>query len=100
MPDWKMRAKALFLIDKLNILQISEIVGKSRKSVGEYLSSIPECQEEKIKRKTFNKEKRREYQREWDRKHRRNTISGKVTAETLRREHELAVMELSREKYH
>lgn len=100
METWKERAKALFLVDKLNISQIAEIISVSRKSVGAYLATIPECQEEKTRRKTFNKTKRREYQREWDRNHRRNTISGNITAETLRREHELAVMELSREKYH
>lgn len=99
MEDWKVRAKALFLVDRLNILQISELVGVSRKSVGNYLSSIPECQEEKIRRKTDNKAKRHEYQKEWDRRN-RNTISSSITADTLRREHMQAVMELSHEKYH
>lgn len=100
MEDWKARAKALFFIDKLNIVQIAEIIEVSRKTVAKYLSSLEEFNDEKEARKLLNKDKRKDYKREWDRKHRRNTISGNITGDILRREHELAVIELSREKYH
>lgn len=100
MNDWQMRAKALFFVDKLNIVQIADIIGVSRKTVSKYLSSLEGFEKEKQQRKLFNKDKRKDYKREWDRSHRRNTISSTVSGDTLRREHELAVIELSREKYH
>lgn len=97
--EWRIRAKALFFNEKLNIVQIADIVGVSRKTVGSYLASIDGYETERENRKLISKAKRKEYQREWDRKN-RNTINYGVQGEVIRREHELAVMELSHEKYH
>lgn len=97
--DWKTRAKALFLIEKLTINQISDVLEIHRNTVSKYLRSIPEYEEEKEQRKFENHLKRAEYKRIWQ-KEKRNTISGRVDADTLKRDHEMAVAELSREKYH
>lgn len=99
MNDWKKRANTLFFNDKLNINQISEVLGMSRKSISKYLSSCEGYKKEREERKKINKEKRREYKREWDRAN-RLTISQKVTEDDLKRDHETAVRILSAEKYH
>ena len=39
MNDWKTRAKALFFIDKLNIVQIADVLGISRKTVAKNANS-------------------------------------------------------------
>ena len=96
---WKDKAKKMYFEDKLTITQIADIVDISRKTVGKFLASLPEYEMEKQNRKDANKIKRREYQREWDRKN-RNTINSRVTSDTMRREHEIAVRILSSEKYH
>lgn len=99
MDDWKSRAATLFFMDKLTVSQVADVVNVSRKSVGEHLKSLPDYESEKEARKLQNALKRKEYKREWDRHH-RNTISTKIDGDTLRRDHEQAVIELSREKYH
>lgn len=96
---WKEKAKKMYFEDKLTISQVADIVDVSRKTVGKFLSSLPEYEKEKQDRKEANKIKRKEYQREWDRKN-RNTINLRVTSDTMRREHEVAVRILSSEKYH
>ena len=97
--NWKAEARRRYLIDKLNIGQTAELIGVSRKSVSQYLSTLHCFEMEKERRKQANAIQRKEYQRDWDRKN-RNTINMNVTGDTLRREHELAVMELSRERYY
>ena len=99
MDDWKSRAVTLFFMDKLTVSQVADVVNVSRKSVGEHLKSLPDYEREKEARKLQNALKRKEYKREWDRHH-RNTISTKIDGDTLRRDHEQAVIELSHEKYH
>ena len=97
--NWRERAKALFLVEKLTIVQIADIVEVHRNTVSKYLRSLPEYEEAVMDRKFENHLKRREYIRNWQRE-KRNTISNKVDADTLKRDHETAVAELSREKYH
>lgn len=99
MTDWKAEARRHYFIHQLNINQVAELVGKSRKSVSTYLASLNCFQMEKERRKSSNAAKRKDYKREWDRKH-WVTINYNVTGDTLRREHEQAVMELSRERYY
>lgn len=99
MSDWKADARRHYFLNKLNINQVAELVGKSRKSVSQYLLTLNCFEMEKQRRKDANAAKRKDYQREWDRKH-RVTINYNVTGDTLRREHEQAVMELSRERYY
>lgn len=99
MKDWKREARYLYLVKKLNIGQVAKEVQKSRKSISTYLNTLNCIRAEKERRKKANAEKRLEYKREWDRAN-RNSIQMNVTGDTLRREHELAVMELSRERYY
>ena len=98
--DWKERAEALFYLDKKSIREIAEEIGVSRKSISGHLSVTSGYQEERNRRKAENAGKRKAYQREWDRVHRSTgCYGGAVTAETMRREHDVAAVILSREKY-
>lgn len=99
MSNWKERAKALFLVEKLNISQTADIVGVSRQTVSKHIKSLPEYEAEAVRRKEQSRMDRATYKNAWQRK-RRNTISHEITGDTLRREHEQAAIELSREKYH
>lgn len=99
METWKEEARRLYLIEKLKIGEVAEKVNRSRKSVSTYLNTLCCIQEAKEQRKKANAKKRVEYKREWDRAN-RNSIQMNVTGDTLKREHELAVMELSRERYY
>lgn len=100
--SWRGQAYALFFVDHLAIKEICPIIRKTRKYVSEYLQSCEEYEAEKELRKKQNTDKRKEYQREWDRANRSpsNDYGMKITGETLQREHELAVMELSAERYY
>ena len=92
--NWRERAKALFLVEKLTIAQIADIVDVHRNTVTKYLHSLPEYEEAMMDRK-FESHLKRNWQRA-----KRNTISAKVDADTLKRDHDTAAAELSREKYH
>lgn len=100
MNDWKQEARRQFFIEHKSINEVAEVVGKSRKSVSGYLKTLHCFNLEKERRKESNAKKRKDYQREWDRKNRSGNYMMTVTGETLRREHELAVIELSRERYY
>ena len=99
--DWKEQAEALFFVDHLPIKDIVTIVKKSRRYVSEAIKASTKYnyQKEYDWRKEQNKAKRKEYQREWDRKNRTPQM-GEVTAETIRREHDIAAAVLSHEKYY
>lgn len=99
MNDWKEQASELFFDKKLNINQISDVTGISRKSISGYLNSQEGYETERELRKSINKEKRKEYKRAWD-KNNRLTVSQKITEDDLKRDHEIAVRILSSEKYH
>lgn len=95
--DWKERAEALFYVEKKNITEIEALLGISRKTLSVHLSSTDGYREERERRKRENAVGRKEYKREWDRK---NRFTGNViNAETIRREHDVAAVILSREKY-
>ena len=94
--DWKQEAASLFFRQGKSLVEIADLTGVSRKTLSFYLQTLPGYTAERERRKQENRRKRKEYQREWDRKNRRYTT---VNAETMRREHELAVLILSREKY-
>lgn len=96
--DWKERARQLFFDEKKNINQIAEETGISRQSISGYLKTLPGYEEEKEARKSGNRLRRKEYKREKNRQYREEYRS-RVTAETMRREHDIAVMLLSHEKY-
>lgn len=99
--DWKEQAEALFFVEHLSIQDIAGIVKKNRRHVSKALQESKKYsyEEERKRRKQQSAEKRKEYQREWDRENRQN-LSYKVTAETMRREHDIAAAILSHEKYY
>ena len=99
MREWKERARALFFVEKLKISEIAKMTGVSRKSVSKYIRSLPEYADEAQRRGKNAEQRRREYKRNWDRKNRPNRYSV-VNGETIRREHDVAAMILSREKYY
>lgn len=95
---WREQSKALFFMEKRTIKEISTMIGKSEKSIGKYFKTLPEYEKEKQQRKKQNKQKRKEYQRQWDRENRKNRYN-KINGESLKREHDLAAVILSRERY-
>ena len=96
--DWHRQAEALYFEEHLRVTEVCRIVGKTRKYVSPFLQSCERYEEEQVWRKEEAARKRREYQRQWDRDNR--AYVGTVTADTMRREHDLAALELSREIYH
>lgn len=96
---WRTAAEKLFFEQKKSINEVSKETGVSRQSVSGYLKMLPGYQEERKKRKADNAVKRKEYKREKNRQYRED-YRNKVTSETIKREHDMAVMILSHEKYH
>jgi len=94
---WKEEAVKGFFEDHLTIEEIAAGTGVSRQSISGYLKHLPGYQEEKARRKAANEVARKEYKRAKNREYR---AMGAVTAETIRREHDVAALILSREKYH
>ena len=98
--DWKTRAETLFFREHRKINDICLAVGRTRKYVSSYLRGCAGYAEEKRYRERRQEEKRRRYRREWDRTNRGcRTADGPVTAETMRREHDVAARILSSERY-
>ena len=95
--DWKSNAEKCFFQSHMSIEDTAAYVGVSRQSVSGYLKSLPGYAEEKESRKARNQEKRKEYKKEKNREYRAMSA---VTTETMRREHDIAALILSREKYH
>lgn len=97
---WQNKAKEYYR-DGLKIVDIEVLLGVSRKSISAYLKGLPDYGKIKEGRRKETARKRRQYKTEKQRGYRlRDSSIDAVTPETMRREHELAVMELSREKYH
>ena len=88
MKGWKEEAREYFFESHLRISDIEA-----------YLKTCEGYRKEKELRRDAGRQKRRAYKAEKNRQYRR-AVPMAVTAETMRREHELAVLELSREKYH
>lgn len=99
MDAWKQKAEELFFKEKKSIKEIAELTGISRQSISGYLKQHPDYQKERAERKARNAVSRKDYKREKNRQYREDYKST-VTAETMKREHELAAMLLSHEKYH
>lgn len=95
---WKQQAVFLFFVEKKSVVEISDSLKISRKTIGGYLNSLPGYRNERQRRKADNAIKRKEYQRIWDREQRSERYT-RVDGDSLRREHELAVLTLSHEKY-
>lgn len=95
--DWRAAACEQFFKGHKSIGEIARITGISRQSISGYLKRLPGYRDERDRRKQQNAAARREYKREKNREYR---AMGAVTAETIRREHDVAALILSREKYH
>lgn len=94
---WKEEAERLFFISKFSINEIAERLKKSRRSIQGHLSGLPGYRQEKRARMAQRADGRKEYKRQWDREHRLR--GSEVTADTIRREHDMAALILSHEKY-
>ena len=97
--NWKERA-ASYYRDGLKITDIAVLLEMSRQSVSAHIKTLPDVKDIKEKRKATAVKARRSYKTEKQRVYRAADCLMAVTPETMRREHELAVMELSRERYH
>lgn len=94
---WRDEAKLLYFTERKTIVEISEILGKTRKTISIYLSSQDGIEEEKKKRKAENQEKRKRSQKAWEKTRKRG--SGLVEAALLKRQHIIDVRVLSSEKF-
>lgn len=99
MKTWQELAKEYYFESHLSINEISVLTDVSRQSISGYLKTLPGFQNEKEERKLNNRDKRKEYKKEKNREY-RSAAQSPVTAETIRREHDLAALELSHEIYH
>lgn len=98
--SWRERAEALFYDGGKSIAEIAVETGVSRRSISGHLRNTDGYLMERQRRKEANEKERKEYKREWDRKNRSAAFTGgRITAETIRREHDVAAVILSREKY-
>ncbi len=98
--NWQERAEEYYR-DGLKITDIEALLDVSRKSISAYLRSLPDYEQIREQRKKETAISRRQYKTKKQQQYRQKGCGiYAVTSETMRREHELAVMELSREKYH
>lgn len=97
--NWKDKA-ASYYMDGLKISEIAILLDVSRQSISKYLKTLPDLEKIRKQRKEEKTRNRRIYKTEKQRKYRVADCIQAVTPESMRREHELAVMELSRERYH
>ena len=97
---WKAGKRRLQRTGMTAVEDISVLLEVSRQSILAYLKTLQGYADEKARRKRESAARRREYKTEKQRQYR--AVSGimAVTAETMRREHDLAALELSREIYH
>lgn len=96
---WKDKAAAYYR-DGLKITDIAVLLDVSRQSVSAYIKTLPDLEDIKRGRREASAKARRNYKTKKQRVYRAADCLMAVTPETMRREHELAAMELSREKYH
>ncbi len=94
---WKKKVEELFFVSGMGTVEIATYLGISRQTVSGYLKNLPGYDAERKRRKAAGRERRKEYKRQKNRQYRG---SMEITGETLRREHDVAALILSREKYH
>ncbi len=100
LSSWKEKSAEYFR-DGLNITDISILLDVSRQSIAKHIQSLPDYDTIKAKRQADNRAKRKEYKRTKQKQYREaDGYAMRITGETLRREHELAAIELSKERYH
>lgn len=98
MNEWKHRAEALFFVKHLDVTEIAARLSKARETVSRFINGCEGYEAEMEFRRRNRAKQRREYQRQWDENNRPNRYND-INGETLRREHELASLLLSKEKY-
>lgn len=99
MKTWKELAWSYYFESHMSINDIAIATGVSRQSISAYLKSCENFAVEKQSRKNENYEKRKIYKREKNREY-QSAARMPVTAQSMKREHDLAALELSREMYH
>lgn len=97
--DWKKKAEGMFFLGGSSINDIAAATGKSRQAVSGHLKALPGFAAEKDRRKQQNRDSRKEYKREKNREYRMSMDTMGVTGETMKREHDIAAMLLSHERY-
>lgn len=95
--EWRKAAREKFFSDHKSIEDIAKETQITRQSISAYLKKLPGYQQEWERRKAKNMVARKDYKRQKNREYR---AMGAITAETIRREHDVAALILSREKYH
>lgn len=96
---WKEDASRMYFQDGMGINDIADATGISRQSISALLKQQPGYVAEKQKRRDAGAARRKEYKKQKNREYRCAAHDG-VTAETMRREHDMAAAILSREKYY
>lgn len=94
---WRERAKELYLDSGMKVGEIASYLEISRQAVSAYLKTIPEYGAERERRKNTAAVLRKEYKRKKNQEYRHQD---RITGETLRKEHDMAALILSREKYY
>lgn len=95
---WRQQAEESFFSGHLSIVDIAALTGVSRKSLSAYLRTVPGYEKERQSRKAANAAGRQAYKNQKNREYRAAGL-GCITPETIRREHDMAAIILSREKY-
>lgn len=98
---WKEKVIILYFQEKLSISEIASKLEMRLPTISEFLSKHPEYAEEKEQRKKVNKERRKEYQRNWDRFNRKRPTSEEsfIEGSLLKRQHMIDVIVLSADRH-
>lgn len=95
---WKQTARECFFDSGMNVVQIAAYTGVSRQSIAVYLKGCEGYAAERDRRKAVSAASRKEYKKAKNREYRATGME--ITAETMRREHDMAALTLSKERYH
>lgn len=94
--SWKERAREMYFESGMRVGDIAVYLDVSRQAVSGYITSLPEYESERDRRRQAGSVQRKEYKR---RKNKEYRHQDSITSETLRKEHDMAALILSREKY-
>lgn len=94
---WKERAREMYFESGMKVGDIAAYLSVSRQAVSGYISSLPGYRPERERRRQAGAARRKEYKRKKNQEYRHQDS---ITGETLRKEHDVAALILSREKYY
>lgn len=94
---WKERAEEMYFLSGMRVGEIAAYLELSRQTVSGYIRSLPAYEAERKRRRESGAIQRAAYKRSKNQEYRERD---RVTGETLRREHDMAALILSREKYY